>query len=68
MITLSDVLFRLVNLANLLTIIRISSDIYIIDAIIFLDIIETNINVISDEEFKYDFNIVIDLDHSHQTR
>ena len=49
-------------------IICISNNIYIIDAIYSLDIIETSIDVITDEEINDDVNNVNDFDHIYQTR
>ena len=49
-------------------IICISDNIYIIDAIYSLDIIETSIDVITDEEINDDVNNVNDFDHIYQTR
>ena len=49
-------------------IICISDNIYIIDAIYSLDIIETSIDVITDDEINDDVNNVNDFDHIYQTR
>ena len=49
-------------------IICISDNIYIIDTIYILDIIETNIDIINEEEIIDDINDVNDFDHSYQTK
>ena len=49
-------------------IICISDNIYIIDTIYSLDIIETSIDIIADEEINDDVNNVNDCDHIYQTR
>merc|ERR1712223_1237786 len=49
-------------------IICISGNIYIIDTIRSLDIIETSIDVIADEAINDDVNNVNDFDHIYQTR
>merc|ERR1712223_1895388 len=49
-------------------IICIGGNIYIIDTIYSLDIIETSIDVITDEEINDDVNNVNDFDHIYQTR
>ena len=51
-----------------INIICISDNIYIIDTIYSLDIIETSIDVINDEEINDDVNNVNDFDHIYQTR
>ena len=49
-------------------IICISDNIYIIDTIYILDIIETNIDIINEEEIIDNINGVNDFDHSYQTK
>ena len=49
-------------------IICISDNIYIIDTIYSLGIIETSIDIITDEEINDDVNNVNDFDHIYQTR
>ena len=68
-IDILDILDILDNIDPIeIIIICISDNIYIIDTIYILDIIETNIDIINQEEIIDDINDVNEFDYSYQTK